>query len=103
MQLADDLGCVAVRCQPSVNRLTDLVNKETRNSCILLCAKTCACSYLQLLDLCILEVGCLQFPYSVVAASALFHMTSQELALEVTGTKCLDCNIHTQWLLAGVE
>ncbi|XP_071785357.1 G1/S-specific cyclin-E-like [Asterias amurensis] len=54
----------------------------------------------QLLDLCILDIGCLQFPYSVVAASALYHMTSQELVLEVTGMKWDDIAACVHWMSA---
>ncbi|XP_022092193.1 G1/S-specific cyclin-E-like [Acanthaster planci] len=54
----------------------------------------------QLLDLCILDIGCLQFDYSVIAASALYHMTSQELALEVTGLKWDDIATCVHWMSA---
>lgn len=39
----------------------------------------------QLLDLCVLDVESLQFTYSVMAASALYHSSSRELALSVSG------------------
>ncbi|XP_038070026.1 G1/S-specific cyclin-E-like [Patiria miniata] len=54
----------------------------------------------QLLDLCILDLGCLQFDYSIVAASALYHMMSQELALEVTGLKWDDIAACVHWMSA---
>nr|BAH97193.1 cyclin E [Patiria pectinifera] len=54
----------------------------------------------QLLDLCILDLGCLQFDYSIVAASALYHMMSQELALEVTGLKWDDIATCVHWMSA---
>ena len=39
----------------------------------------------QLLDLCVLDIESLQFTYSVIAASALYHSSSRELALSVSG------------------
>ena len=39
----------------------------------------------QLLDLCVLDVENLQFTYSVLAAAALYHSSSRELALSVSG------------------
>ena len=42
-------------------------------------------SVFQLLDLCVLDVESLQFTYSVMAASALYHSSSRELALSVSG------------------
>ena len=39
----------------------------------------------QLLDLCLLDVRCLEFPYGVLAASALFHFSSLELVENVSG------------------
>ncbi|XP_022256559.1 G1/S-specific cyclin-E-like [Limulus polyphemus] len=55
---------------------------------------------LKLTDLCILDVGCLQFPYSVLAASALTHITSENLAVCVSGlTKC-GISSCVQWMAA---
>ena len=42
----------------------------------------------QLLDLCFLDVGSLQFSYSVLATSAMYHMSSQHVALSVSGRNC---------------
>ena len=39
----------------------------------------------QLLDLCTLDAGCLQFSYSVLATSALHHTVSREIALRFSG------------------
>lgn len=39
----------------------------------------------QLIDLCMLDEGSLKFAYSVLAATALYHMFSRELALFVSG------------------
>ena len=41
----------------------------------------------QLLDLCMLDVRCLEFPYGVLAASALFHFSSLELVENVSGKR----------------
>ena len=41
---------------------------------------------MQLIDLCMYDLGSVKFNYSVIAASALYHMTSQDLALSVSGT-----------------
>lgn len=43
------------------------------------------CSSLQLLDLCVLDVGCLEFSYGVLAAAALYHFSSSELMQKVSG------------------
>ncbi|KAM9301980.1 G1/S-specific cyclin-E1 [Gastrophryne carolinensis] len=48
----------------------------------------------ELLDLCTLDVGCLEFPYSVLAASALYHFSSAGLVEKVSGyewTELEDC------------
>lgn len=42
---------------------------------------------LQLLDLCILDVHCLEFSNGILAASALFHFSSLELVENVSGEK----------------
>ncbi|XP_070626985.1 G1/S-specific cyclin-E1 isoform X2 [Bos indicus] len=39
----------------------------------------------ELLDLCVLDVGCLEFSYGVLAASALYHFSSSELMQKVSG------------------
>uniref|UniRef100_A0A6I8P6X6 Cyclin E1 n=1 Tax=Ornithorhynchus anatinus TaxID=9258 RepID=A0A6I8P6X6_ORNAN len=41
----------------------------------------------ELLDLCVLDVGCLEFPYGVLAASALYHFSSSELMRKVSGRR----------------
>ena len=38
-----------------------------------------------LVDLCILDIGALAYPYSVIAASALYHFTSEEIVYQCTG------------------
>ncbi|KAJ8041974.1 G1/S-specific cyclin-E [Holothuria leucospilota] len=52
----------------------------------------------QLLDLCILDEGSWQFSYSTIAATALHHMSSNNLALEVTGLKWDDIAMCVQWM-----
>ncbi|XP_076373692.1 G1/S-specific cyclin-E-like isoform X2 [Tachypleus tridentatus] len=54
----------------------------------------------KLTDLCILDIGCLQFPYSVLAAAALTYITSENLAVCVSGlTKC-GISSCVQWMAA---
>ncbi|XP_067652161.1 G1/S-specific cyclin-E-like isoform X1 [Haliotis asinina] len=52
----------------------------------------------RLLDVCMLDLGCLQFTYSVLAASALYHMTSQDVALAVSGLSWQDILPCVQWM-----
>ena len=40
---------------------------------------------MQLLDLCILEIGSLSFPYSVLSSSAIYHCQDQATALQSSG------------------
>jgi cyclin E len=44
---------------------------------------------MQLLDLCILDIGSLSFPYSVLSASALYHCQDQITALQSSGMELL--------------
>ena len=44
---------------------------------------------MQLLDLCALDMGSLAFPYSVLAASALYHFHNQKIATAASGKKIL--------------
>ena len=53
---------------------------------------------LQLLDLCFLDMGCLKFTYSVLATSALYHMSSQQVALSVSGESNLVTN-SSAWIM----
>ncbi|NXA02166.1 CCNE1 protein, partial [Nesospiza acunhae] len=39
----------------------------------------------ELLDLCVLDIGCLEYTYGVLAASALYHFSSSELMQKVSG------------------
>ncbi|XP_033753914.1 G1/S-specific cyclin-E-like [Pecten maximus] len=52
----------------------------------------------RLVDLCILDTGCLQFPYSVLAASALYHLTTKEIALSVSGFSWADILQCVSWM-----
>ena len=52
---------------------------------------------MQLLDLVILDLGCLSYKYSVLAASVLYHCEDQQAALSASGKKLLripDLNIR---------
>ena len=40
---------------------------------------------MQLVDLCMLDIGSLEFNYSVLATSALYHTESEAVALSVSG------------------
>ncbi|XP_013790446.1 G1/S-specific cyclin-E-like, partial [Limulus polyphemus] len=50
----------------------------------------------QLIDLCILDVECLKFPYSVVAGAALHHIASEKLA--ISGLKKNDLTACIEWM-----
>ncbi|XP_014676422.1 PREDICTED: G1/S-specific cyclin-E-like isoform X2 [Priapulus caudatus] len=52
----------------------------------------------QLIDLCMLDIGCLQFSYSVVAAAALYHLSSEHVALSVSRFKWLDIKPCVNWM-----
>ncbi|KAK3607390.1 hypothetical protein CHS0354_022552 [Potamilus streckersoni] len=52
----------------------------------------------RLLDLCILDVQSLQFSYSVLAASAICHLASREIALQVSGFKWIDILPCVHWM-----
>ena len=40
---------------------------------------------MQLLDLCMLDIGSLEFSYSILATSAFYHTESEDVALRVSG------------------
>jgi cyclin E len=52
----------------------------------------------RLLDLCFLDLDCLQFSYSILATSAVYHMSSEHVALSVSGYKGLDIAACVQWM-----
>ncbi|XP_037390536.1 G1/S-specific cyclin-E1 [Pygocentrus nattereri] len=53
----------------------------------------------ELLDLCILDVKSLEFSYSLLAASALFHFSSLELVMKVSGFKWSDVERCVRWMV----
>uniref|UniRef100_T1J295 Uncharacterized protein n=1 Tax=Strigamia maritima TaxID=126957 RepID=T1J295_STRMM len=52
----------------------------------------------QLVDLCMLDIGNLSFAYSIIAASALYHVTSKDLTFRVSGYKWADIHECVQWM-----
>lgn len=60
-------------------------------------------SALQLLDLCVLDVGCLEFPYGVLAASALYHFSSSELMQKVSGMLAFQFTHKKYWTYKSTE
>jgi len=55
---------------------------------------------MQLLDLAVLDVGSLEFSYSVLATSALYHAENEEVALSVSGYKWEDIGRCVRWMAA---
>jgi cyclin E len=55
---------------------------------------------MQLLDLAILDVGSLEFTYSVLATSALYHTESEATALAVSGYRWQDIASCVRWMSA---
>ncbi|TRY60616.1 hypothetical protein DNTS_014007 [Danionella cerebrum] len=53
----------------------------------------------ELLDLCILDVRSLEFSTSLLAASALFHFSSLELVVKVSGLKWSDLEKCVKWMV----
>lgn len=58
---------------------------------------------MQLLDICILDIESLSYKYSVIAASALAHLHSRELALAVSGYQWSDIAQCHRWMSAFVQ
>ncbi|XP_064610995.1 G1/S-specific cyclin-E-like isoform X3 [Liolophura sinensis] len=52
----------------------------------------------RLTDLCMLDLGSVQFTNSVLAASALYHMSSESIALAVSGLNMTDIMACVQWM-----
>ncbi|KAF7688145.1 G1/S-specific cyclin-E1 isoform X2 [Silurus meridionalis] len=53
----------------------------------------------ELLDLCVLDVRSLEFSSSLLAASALFHFSSMELIMKVSGLKWCDVERCVRWMI----
>ncbi|XP_049634226.1 G1/S-specific cyclin-E1-like [Suncus etruscus] len=53
----------------------------------------------ELLDLCVLDVGCLEFSYGILAASALYHFSSSELMQKVSGYQWCDIEKCVKWMV----
>ncbi|XP_038824908.1 G1/S-specific cyclin-E1-like [Salvelinus namaycush] len=53
----------------------------------------------ELLDLCVLDVKCLEFSNGVLAASALFHFSSLELVEKVSALKWSDVEECVRWMV----
>ncbi|XP_021571736.1 G1/S-specific cyclin-E1 [Carlito syrichta] len=53
----------------------------------------------ELLDLCVLDVDCLEFSYGVLAASALYHFSSSELMQKVSGYQWCDIESCVKWMV----
>ncbi|XP_036288624.1 G1/S-specific cyclin-E1 isoform X1 [Pipistrellus kuhlii] len=53
----------------------------------------------ELLDLCVLDVGCLEFPYGVLAASALYHFSCPELTHKVSGLTWKNIEKCVKWMI----
>ncbi|KAI1904099.1 hypothetical protein AGOR_G00002180 [Albula goreensis] len=53
----------------------------------------------ELLDVCVLDVKCLEFSYGVLAASALFHFSSMELVEKVSGFQWSDMEECVKWMV----
>lgn len=50
--------------------------------------------FLQLLDLCILDINSLEFHYGVLAAAAFCHFSSFEVVHKVSGTEFIDMHFR---------
>jgi len=55
---------------------------------------------MQLVDLCMLDVGSLEFSYSVLATAALYLTESEEVALRVSGYRWQDISQCVRWMSA---
>ncbi|XP_029464306.1 LOW QUALITY PROTEIN: G1/S-specific cyclin-E1 [Rhinatrema bivittatum] len=53
----------------------------------------------ELLDLCVLDIGCLEFTYGVLAASALYHFSSAELVQKVSGYEWSELEECVRWMV----
>jgi cyclin E len=55
---------------------------------------------MQLLDLCVLDISSLEFSYSVLATSALYHSESEAVALHVSGYSWQQISKCVSWMSA---
>ncbi|XP_061449897.1 G1/S-specific cyclin-E1 [Rhineura floridana] len=53
----------------------------------------------ELLDLCVLDAGSLEYTYGVLAASALYHFSSCELMQKVSGYELCDIRECVKWMV----
>ncbi|MEE6517426.1 hypothetical protein FKM82_027596 [Ascaphus truei] len=53
----------------------------------------------ELLDVCVLDIGCLEYTYGVLAASALYHFTSSELVQKVSGYEWSKMEECVKWMV----
>uniref|UniRef100_A0A2K5DJY7 Cyclin C-terminal domain-containing protein n=1 Tax=Aotus nancymaae TaxID=37293 RepID=A0A2K5DJY7_AOTNA len=54
---------------------------------------------MKLLDICVLDVDCLEFPYGILAASAVYHFSSSELMQKVSGYEWCDIENCVKWMV----
>ncbi|KAJ1082673.1 hypothetical protein NDU88_002838 [Pleurodeles waltl] len=58
----------------------------------------CFVQITELLDVCVLDLGCLEFTYGVLAASALCHFSSMELVAKVSGYSWSELAECIKWM-----
>ncbi|XP_007887579.2 G1/S-specific cyclin-E1 [Callorhinchus milii] len=54
---------------------------------------------MELLDLCILDLKCLEFTYGLIAASALYHFSSCEVICKVSGFEWNEIEACVKWMV----
>ncbi|NXH89196.1 CCNE1 protein, partial [Edolisoma coerulescens] len=54
---------------------------------------------MELLDLCVLDIGCLEYTYRMLAASAFYHFSSSELMQEVSGYEFCEIEQCVKWMV----
>ncbi|XP_067158623.1 G1/S-specific cyclin-E1 isoform X2 [Apteryx mantelli] len=54
---------------------------------------------MKLLDLCVLDIGCLEYTYGILAASALYHFSSSELMQKVSGYEWCEIEECVKWMV----